>query len=97
MRRDRFSRAPRSFQSASVHVDTVALFPASLLMLKAHLQEIVNTLPYGGILIILPQPEKQRRVAQAVALQLRERGKRIRVMDDMMEKSTFLGAVDCQL
>jgi hypothetical protein len=39
---------------AAVHLDNLALVPASLLPFKAQYQHLANTLPKGDILIILP-------------------------------------------
>jgi hypothetical protein len=61
-------------------LDNVALVPAALLPFEEHWQKIANDLPYGDVLIVLPWQTKQRRVARFVALRLREKGKRVRVM-----------------
>ena len=80
MRRFRFSRPPRSLRQSTVHLDNVALVPASLLPFRAHWQQIANALPRGDILIVLPDQAKQRHLARSVALLLRAKGKRVKVI-----------------
>jgi hypothetical protein len=75
------SQPPRSQRRPNVHLDNVAVVPASLLPFREHWQAIANGLPRGGILIVLPDHAKQQRVAQAVASQFRKRGQRVRVID----------------
>lgn len=82
MRSYRLDRPPRALRRSSVHLDNVALVPASLLPFREHWQRVANDLPRGGILIILPDHAKQQRVAQAVAWQLRQQGQRVRVIDE---------------
>jgi hypothetical protein len=60
-----------------VKLDNVALVPGNLLPHKRAYQEIANGLPIGGILIVLPQELKQRRVFEKTAAQLKQKGKRI--------------------
>lgn len=80
MRTSRFSRTPQSLRRLSVHLDNIALVPASLLPLNPAWQVIANGLPYGEILIVLPSQAKQQRVAHLVASQLRTKGKHVRVL-----------------
>lgn len=46
---------PRSLRRSTVHLDNVALIPASLLPFKAEWQAIANDLADGEILIVLNQ------------------------------------------
>jgi hypothetical protein len=54
MRPYRLSRPPRSLRRPTVHLDNVAVVPASLLPFRAHWQNVANELPDGEILIVLP-------------------------------------------
>jgi hypothetical protein len=58
-------------------LDNVVLVPGSLLPFKNQYQEIANALPKGGILIVLPEELKQRRVFEQTAAQLKNKGRRI--------------------
>lgn len=49
-----FARPPRALRRPGVHLDNLAIVPASLLPLKGQWQGIANGLPEGGVLIILP-------------------------------------------
>jgi integrase len=51
--------------------------PGNLLPFKNQYQEIANGLPRGGILIVLPEELKQRRVFEKTAEQLKNQGRRI--------------------
>lgn len=81
MRNYRLSRPPHLLQRSTVHLDNVALVPASMLPLKGKWRAIANSLSYGETLIVLPYQAKQRHVARSVASRLRERGKHVTVMD----------------
>lgn len=81
MRHYRTCSPPRSLRGATVHLDNLALLPASLLPFKAKWQAIANGLPCGEMLIILPYRSKQQRVVWSVARQLREKGKRVMIVD----------------
>lgn len=81
MRPDRFTRAPGTLRRKGVHLDNLVLVPASLLPVKAYWQRIANALPPGDMLIVAPRWDKQRRVVASVARRLRERGKRVAVVD----------------
>lgn len=80
MRRYRLRRAPRSLRRPSVHLDNIALVPASLLPHKAEWQAIANGMPNGDMLIVLPSQVKQRQIAHSVASRLRAKGKHVTVM-----------------
>jgi len=88
VRKYRLSSPPQSLQRSYVHLDNVALVPASLLPLKSEWQVIANDLPQGDILIVLPRQSKQQRVALSVALQLRTKGRHVRVMDNEVQEAT---------
>jgi len=60
-----------------VTLDNVVLVPGNLLSFKNQYQEIANGLPRGGILIVLPEELKQRRVFEKTAEQLKNQGQRI--------------------
>lgn len=81
MRTSRFTGPPRGLTRRGVKLDNIALVPASLLPFKPEWQAIANELPDGETLIVLPAQAKQQRIARAVASQLREKGKHVRVMD----------------
>jgi hypothetical protein len=87
MRRFRHSHAPRSLRRRTVPLDNLVLAPASLLPAKAHWQRIANALPDGDVLLVVPRCDKQRRVVAAVARRLRERGRRVAVMDQELHRS----------
>lgn len=76
----RFRKAPRSLHRSGVHLDNVALVPASLLPIKAEWQAIANDLPRGQILIVLPCQATHQRVARSVASHLRAKGKHVKVL-----------------
>lgn len=80
MRDYRLLRPPQSMRKSTVHLDNVALVPASLLPLKPLWQAIANDLPDGETLIILPLGWKQKRIARTVAFCLRGKGHRVRVV-----------------
>jgi hypothetical protein len=80
VRSSRFTRPSRERSRQQMKLDNIALIPASLLPDKAHWQHIANNLPDGDILIVLPGPVTQQRVAHAVASKLIEQGKHVRVM-----------------
>jgi hypothetical protein len=75
--RYRFSSPPKVLRRSNVKLDNVALVPGNLLPFKSEYQEIANGLPNGGILIVLPEELKQRRVFEKTAVQLKNKGKRI--------------------
>lgn len=81
MRRVRFTKAPRDLARGRVEVDNIALMPASLLLYKAHWQQVAHNLPDGDILVVLPFQTKLQRIARSAASQLRQKGKHVRVMD----------------
>jgi hypothetical protein len=79
MRQSHLSRPPRSVRRSAVHLDNVALVPASHLPFQEHWQRVANDLPRGGVLILLPDRAKQQRVVEAVISdrQARARDRRI--------------------
>ena len=81
MRSDRFTRSPQALSREQVKLDTIALIPASLLPYKEYWQQVANDLPDGATLVVLPSLAKQQRIARSVAVQLRGKGKHVRVMD----------------
>ncbi len=85
MRKYRLSTPPHSLRRSTVHLDNVVLVPASLLPRKAEWQAIANGLPNGEMLIVLPYQAKQRHVARSVAAQLRQKGQRVRVMNEELQ------------
>jgi hypothetical protein len=83
MRNYRLSRPPQLLRRSTVHLDNVALVPASLLPFKAEWQAVANDLSKGEILIVLPHPNKQRRIAHSVATWLKAQGHRVTVTDSV--------------
>lgn len=77
----RLTGPPRSLRRSNAHLDNVALVPASMLPFKGQWQHVANSLPRGGLLIVLPDQAKQQRVVRAVASQFRKHGKRVQVID----------------
>lgn len=92
MRSSRFSRASRPMRQSTVHLDNVALIPASLLPFKPHWQRIASDLPAGEILIVLPGQARQQHVARSVAAQLVANGTHVRVISKELLTSTLLAA-----
>ena len=87
MSRNRFGRVPVALRRSGVHLDNIALIPASQLPYKAHWQQLANDLPDGDILIVLPFTTKQQRIARFVAFQLTQRGKQVRVIDRELQQN----------
>lgn len=81
MRSYRLSKPPRSARQSTVHLDNVVLMPASLLPFKAEWQAVANNLPEREILIVLPCPNRQRRIAYSVATCLKAAGRQVTVTD----------------
>jgi hypothetical protein len=75
-----FTKRPRALRRKGVHLDNVALVPASLLPFHAQYQGTANALPDGDVLIVLPTTDKPlRRVLQKVAASLEGRGHHVRL------------------
>lgn len=89
----RLSRPPRALRRSAVHLDNLALVPASLLPFKAQWQAIANDLPEGQILIVLPWQTKQQQIARSVAAQLKAKGKQVRVMVQEPQRITLQGGI----
>ena len=81
MRPYRIRAAPCALRQKGVQLDNLTLVPASLLPFKDHWQHIANDLPDDSVLIVLPSHAKQRHVAHAAASRLRQKGKRVMVMN----------------
>lgn len=70
------TRPPRILQKAKL--DNLTLMPANLLPFKAQYQRLANSLPNGGVLIILPVPVNKSRIAlETVSAHLKDQGYRI--------------------
>jgi hypothetical protein len=84
MRPYRFSRPPRAlrrFKMHKVHLDNVALVPASLLPYKRQWQVIANKLASGSVLICMPPTQKpQCLILEKVALFLRNEGHQVTIL-----------------
>ena len=66
---------PRTLRRRNMHLDNIALVPASLLPFKSEYQAIANRLPKGRVLIIVPRTDRpQRRTLATVAGLLRAKG-----------------------
>lgn len=86
MRKCEFSKPPESLRRSSVHLDNVALVPASLL-LKAECLDIANSLSPGETLIVLPYKTNLKQVARSVATQLLNKGRRVHLMESNLRTS----------
>jgi hypothetical protein len=76
----RFSKAPRALRRKGVHLDNLALVPASLLPFQARYQGTANALPDGDVLIVLPTTNQSlRRILEKVAASLEGRGHHVRL------------------
>jgi len=88
----RLTRPRQSLRRSTVHLDNVALIPASLLPFKTPWQRIANDLPPGEILIVLPGQARQQAVARFVAAQLEANGTHVRVINKERPANTLLAA-----
>ena len=86
--RYRFTRPPKALRRAQVKLDNVALVPGSLLPFKNQYQEIANSLPKGGILIVFPHELKQRRAFEKTAVQLKQKGRITMISADHFARPT---------
>lgn len=80
MRSFRFSRVPQTLARTGVHLDNIALIPASLLPYNEYRQQIANDLPSGSVLIVAPlsgRPNPSTLAKVTTYLQTRERQVRI--------------------
>jgi hypothetical protein len=76
----RFSTPPRAVRRKGVHLDNLALVPASLLPFQVQYQGAANALPDGNVLIVLPSTNKPlRRVLEKVASSLEAQGCHVRL------------------
>lgn len=89
MRNYRLTSSPRALRRSAVQLDNLALVPASMLPFKAQWQAIANDLLQGEILIVLPSQMKQQRVLLSVAVQMREKGHRVQVLDANAQRTTW--------
>lgn len=80
MRNHHPSRPPQSLRQSTVHLDNVALVPASLLPFKRDWQVIADGISQGETLIVLPSQVRQQRIASSVATALRAKGRNVRVI-----------------
>jgi hypothetical protein len=55
-------------------LDNVVLAPASLLAFKAQWQKLANSLPHGGVLVVLPALARHSAILEHVAEELRKIG-----------------------
>jgi hypothetical protein len=78
--RYRCLKAPERFARGAVTLDNVVLAPASLLAFKAQWQRVANSLPQGGVLLVLPGLTRQAAILEQVAEELRKRGRNVRTM-----------------
>ncbi|MCL5962552.1 MAG: hypothetical protein M1358_25105 [Chloroflexi bacterium] len=71
-----FSRPPNALRRAKL--DNLAIVPASLLPLKEKWQQIANSLPEDGVLIILPlATTPQRKTLENVVTLLESKGHKV--------------------
>lgn len=73
----RFIRPPRALRKA--RLDNLALVPASMLVYKEQWVRLANTLPSGGVLILLPNGGNARATAKAVADALKADGRHVMI------------------
>lgn len=77
----RFTRPPADIGHSNVRLDNLAIVPASLLPFKDQWREIANTLPAGGVLIILPSSNvAPGKALCVVAASLQARGHRVTIL-----------------
>ncbi len=87
MRNYRLSKPPKRLHRSTVHLDNIALIPASLLPNKKHWQRIANELPFGSVLVCLPSKEKQQQITQSVVSEFRKKGKRVIVLGSVFPRT----------
>jgi hypothetical protein len=76
----RIIKAPDQLGRGPSNLGNVAVVPANLLPFKAQWQPIANSLPHGGILVVLPAPARQREIVVQVAEELRKIGRNVTTM-----------------
>ncbi len=70
-------------------MDNAALAPGSLLPFKNEYQQIANSLPKGGILIVLPQELGKHQAFDQTAALLKQQGKRIATLSPHTSQECF--------
>jgi hypothetical protein len=76
----RFHKAPAFFGRGANKRDNVVLAPASRLAFKAQWQKVANSLPQGGVLVVLPSASKQRESLEQVAEEIRKLGRNVKIV-----------------
>jgi Trk K+ transport system NAD-binding subunit len=71
-----------ALRRSGVHLDNIALIPASQLPFKEHWQQLANELPRGSVLVCIPEGSaRERMVVEKVVSDLRARGRTVAVLD----------------
>jgi hypothetical protein len=72
--------AREGIQGRATTRDDVVLAPANLLTLKSQWQKVANSLPQGGVLVVLPALSRQAAILEQVAKELRKIGRNVTTM-----------------
>jgi hypothetical protein len=80
MRKYNYLKARNLFSEGAMTLDNVVLAPANLLSFKTQWQKVANSLPQGGILIVLPSASRQREILEQVTEELRKIGRHVRTV-----------------
>ena len=73
-----FGKPPRALRRPGVHLDNLAVLPASLLPFKDEWQAVGNSLPQGEVFIILPAGNTpSRKILDNVVALLQARGQNV--------------------
>jgi hypothetical protein len=87
----RFTTPPKSIQRAQL--DNIAIVPASALPFREHLQEILNDLPKGGVLLCHAEANpRQQKILKRVEERFRELGHAVLNLTLSSEMSSTLKA-----
>jgi hypothetical protein len=69
----RFTPPPRALRKAKL--DNIAIVPASMLPLKGTIQQLLNSMPQGGVFLChVPENAKQKRVLERVEEVFKQHG-----------------------
>ena len=83
MRHPSWRRGPRALRRPQVKLDNLTLVPASLLPRKADYEAIVDDLPRGEVLLVLPPAgSPERDTMQRVAQLFRAKGRHVTVLTE---------------
>jgi hypothetical protein len=80
-------KARNVLRSGSITLANVVLAPANLLAFKVQWQKLANSLPEGGVVVVLPSAWRQREILEQVAEELRKLGRNVTIVSAEVDES----------